>query len=124
MIKSCLNPVAVELDLVRPARPGWRPIDQLGELRLDELGHRRDLLGLGRGPQLDHLAAFARRTLRERFLAADLGITGCNLAVAETGSVVLVENEGNGRLSTTVPRVHIAIMGLERIVEPDNEVEE
>jgi L-lactate dehydrogenase complex protein LldF len=62
------------------------------------------------------LARFARRMLRERFLAADLGITGCNLAVAETGSIVLVENEGNGRMSTTVPRVHIAVMGVERIV--------
>jgi L-lactate dehydrogenase complex protein LldF len=71
----------------------------------------------------DHLAAFARRTLRERFLAADLGITGCNIAVAETGSVVLVENEGNGRLSTTVPRVHIAIMGLERIVDTWDEAD-
>jgi L-lactate dehydrogenase complex protein LldF len=65
----------------------------------------------------DHLAAFAREKLRPRFLAADMGISGCNVAVAETGSIVLVENEGNGRLSTTVPRVHIAIMGMERIVE-------
>ena len=63
------------------------------------------------------LAAFARRTLRERFLAADLGITGCNMAVAETGSIVLVENEGNGRMSSSLPRVHVAVMGVERIVE-------
>lgn len=65
----------------------------------------------------EHLARFARRKLRERFLAADLGITGCNMAIAETGSIVLVENEGNGRLSSTAPRVHIAVMGTERIVE-------
>jgi L-lactate dehydrogenase complex protein LldF len=63
----------------------------------------------------ERLAAFAREKLRARFLAADMGVSGCNLAVAETGSIVLVENEGNGRLSTTVPRVHIAIMGMERI---------
>jgi L-lactate dehydrogenase complex protein LldF len=63
------------------------------------------------------LAAFARVQLRARFLAADLGVTGCNVAIAETGSVLLVENEGNGRLSTTVPRVHVAVMGMERIVE-------
>ncbi len=63
------------------------------------------------------LAGFARRQLRERFLAADLGITGCNFAVAETGSIVLVENEGNGRMSSTLPRVHVAVMGVERIVE-------
>lgn len=63
------------------------------------------------------LAAFARRTLRERFLAADLGITGCNFAVAESGSVVLVENEGNGRMTSSLPRVHVVMMGVERIVE-------
>ena len=65
----------------------------------------------------EKLAAFAREKLRTEFLRADLGISGCNFAVAETGSIVLVENEGNGRLSTTAPRVHIALMGLERIVE-------
>jgi L-lactate dehydrogenase complex protein LldF len=65
----------------------------------------------------DQLAAFARRMLRERFLRADLGITGCNFAVAESGSIVLVENEGNGRLTSTVPRVHVVLMGMERIVE-------
>ena len=65
----------------------------------------------------EHLAAFAREQLRARFLAADLGVTGCNFAVAETGSIVLVENEGNGRFCTTVPRVHVAVMGMERIVE-------
>jgi L-lactate dehydrogenase complex protein LldF len=55
--------------------------------------------------------------LREEFLRADLGITGCNLAVAETGSMVLVTNEGNARMTTSLPRVHIAVMGMERIVE-------
>jgi L-lactate dehydrogenase complex protein LldF len=58
----------------------------------------------------------ARRHLRELFLRADAGISGVNLAVAETGSVVLVTNEGNGRLVTTAPRVHIALMGMERVV--------
>ncbi len=58
----------------------------------------------------------ARRHLREIFLAADLGISGCNLAIAESGSVVLVTNEGNGRLTTTAPRVHVVVMGMERIV--------
>jgi L-lactate dehydrogenase complex protein LldF len=67
-------------------------------------------------PEPERLAAFAREKLRARFLAADLGVSGCNFAVAETGSIVLVENEGNGRLCTTVPRVHVAVMGMERIV--------
>lgn len=58
----------------------------------------------------------ARVHLREVFLRADAGISGVNMAVAESGSLVLVTNEGNGRLITTAPRVHIALMGMERIV--------
>ncbi|MEZ5218300.1 MAG: LutB/LldF family L-lactate oxidation iron-sulfur protein [Ilumatobacteraceae bacterium] len=65
----------------------------------------------------EELAAHARTTLRAAFLAGEVGITGCNLAIAETGSILLVENEGNGRMSTTLPRIHIAVMGVERIVE-------
>jgi L-lactate dehydrogenase complex protein LldF len=68
------------------------------------------------GTEPEELASFARRTLRQRFLTADMGVTGCNMAVAETGSIVLVENEGNGRLTTSVPRIHVAVMGMERIV--------
>ncbi|MCF6092879.1 LutB/LldF family L-lactate oxidation iron-sulfur protein [Microaerobacter geothermalis] len=62
------------------------------------------------------LTAFARRQLREKFLKADIGISGCNFAIAESGSVVLVTNEGNGRLTTTLPKTHVAIMGMERLV--------
>jgi L-lactate dehydrogenase complex protein LldF len=62
------------------------------------------------------LVAFARGELRRRFLEADLGITGANLGVAETGSVVLVTNEGNGRMVTCLPRVHVAVLGAERVV--------
>lgn len=63
------------------------------------------------------LTAFARHRLREVFLSADVGITGCNYAVAETGTVCLVTNEGNGRMVTSLPPVHIAVMGMERVVE-------
>ena len=62
------------------------------------------------------LTAFARERLRDVFLGADVGICGVNFAVAETGSFALVTNEGNGRLVTSMPRVLIAIMGMERIV--------
>jgi L-lactate dehydrogenase complex protein LldF len=54
--------------------------------------------------------------LREKFRAADLGITGVNFAVAETGTITLVTNEGNGRLTTTCPRVHVALMGIEKVI--------
>ncbi|MER3515074.1 MAG: hypothetical protein C4310_12400, partial [Chloroflexota bacterium] len=62
------------------------------------------------------LTKIARRELRRRFLSADLGISGVNFAVAETGTLVIVTNEGNGRLVTSLPPVHIALMGLEKVV--------
>lgn len=62
------------------------------------------------------LNQIARDHLRDKFLSADAGISGVNLAIAESGSVVLVTNEGNGRLTTTAPRVHIALLGMERLV--------
>lgn len=62
------------------------------------------------------LTLAARKALREKFLAADMGITGCNLAIANTGQISLVSNEGNIRMSTTLPPVHVALMGMERIV--------
>lgn len=62
------------------------------------------------------LNRIARTHLREVFLRADAGISGVNMAVAESGSVILVTNEGNGRFTTSTPKVHIALMGMERIV--------
>jgi L-lactate dehydrogenase complex protein LldF len=67
-------------------------------------------------PELGALMQVARRRLREVFLSADVGVTGANFAVAETGSIVLVTNEGNGRLVSALPRVHIALVGMERLV--------
>jgi L-lactate dehydrogenase complex protein LldF len=64
---------------------------------------------------IPRLTAVARGLLREKFLAADMGISGANLAVAETGSIVLATNEGNGRMVTTLPRVHVAVVGIEKI---------
>jgi len=62
------------------------------------------------------LTAAARVQLRQKFLEADMGITGANFAVAETGTVVLVTNEGNGRMVTSLPRIHVAVMGIEKVI--------
>jgi L-lactate dehydrogenase complex protein LldF len=62
------------------------------------------------------LVAYARRRLREVFATADIGVSGVNIAVAETGTLCVVENEGNARLVTALPRIHVAVMGLERVV--------
>jgi L-lactate dehydrogenase complex protein LldF len=60
--------------------------------------------------------ALARRTLRQDFLQAGMGISGANFGVAETGSICLVTNEGNGRLTTTLPPIHVVLMGIERLL--------
>jgi L-lactate dehydrogenase complex protein LldF len=61
------------------------------------------------------LTKAARKALREKFLSAQMGITGCNIACAETGHITVVSNEGNIRMSSTLPKVHVALMGMERV---------
>jgi L-lactate dehydrogenase complex protein LldF len=67
--------------------------------------------------EVAELNAIARRTLRRTFAQAAVGVSGVNFAVAETGTLCLVENEGNGRMCTTLPPVHIALMGIEKVLE-------
>jgi L-lactate dehydrogenase complex protein LldF len=74
-------------------------------------------------PETKVLAGYARRRLRQKFQEAEVGITGCNFAIAETGSVVLFTNEGNGRMVTTLPDTHIVLMGMERIVPTWSDLE-
>jgi L-lactate dehydrogenase complex protein LldF len=64
----------------------------------------------------DEMARYARKQLRAAFLSADMGITGGNFIIAETGTICLVTNEGNGRMVTSLPRVHVAVVGIEKIV--------
>lgn len=75
-------------------------------------------LGCPRLDQHEELTLEARRRLRDIFHRADMGISGVNFAVAETGGIAIVENEGNARLSTSLPRVHVAVMGMEKVI-PD-----
>lgn len=67
-------------------------------------------------PDTAVLAGFARKTLREVFIHADIGMTGCNFAIAEAGAVVVFTNEGNGRMVATLPKTHVVMMGMERII--------
>ena len=71
---------------------------------------------------VEDMTALARRVLRAKFERAGAGISGVNFAVAETGTICLVENEGNGRLSTTAPDIHIAITGIEKVVRQLSDV--
>ena len=70
----------------------------------------------GTEPDVKSIQMHARTSLREKFIAASVGISGANMAIAETGTVVLVTNEGNADLTTTLPPVHIALFGMDKIV--------
>lgn len=80
-------------------------------------------LGYTKSNSPEDLALFARKKLREEFLTADVGITGCNFGVAESGSFSLVTNEGNARMVTTLPKTQITVMGMERLVPTHEELE-
>ena len=73
--------------------------------------------GVAYTEDVDALIQIGRRVLRRKFADADIGLSGVNFCVAETGTLCLVENEGNGRMCTTVPKIHIAITGIEKVVE-------
>ncbi len=82
---------------------------QIGRLFTERLG-----VPYTEDPQA--LTRIARGALREKFLSADAGISGANFAAADTGSLVLFTNEGNGRMVTTVPPLHVAILSVEKII--------
>lgn len=118
-------------------KAGVRPVEtDFGEYIIQLAGHRpshivgpalhlsardvADILSPEAGKPLPAervpLAAFARQRLRAEFAAADAGITGVNFAVAETGTIVLISNEGNARLTVSLPKLHIAVMGMEKVI--------
>lgn len=71
----------------------------------------------------EEITAFIRKEIRQDFLTADVGISGCNFAIPETGTLCLVTNEGNLRMATSLPPVHIAVMGMERMAPSFNDVD-
>ncbi|GAH99901.1 unnamed protein product, partial [marine sediment metagenome] len=86
-----------------------KTIEQVAELLSKVAGEQ-----LGHDPQ--KLVEVARRTLRQAYLNADMGISGANIAIAETGTLVIVTNEANGCLVTTLPPIHVAVVGYEKLV--------
>jgi L-lactate dehydrogenase complex protein LldF len=83
--------------------------ESIGALFVEKLG-----IPPSSDPQV--LAAHARERLRRHFAEADLGVSGVNFGVAETGTILVLENEGNARMTTTLPRVHVAVMGIEKLI--------
>lgn len=113
---------AVETDLgeyivqLRGEKPAHiiTPAVHLRRADVGQLFHEK--LGIHYTEDIPTLTNTARKVLREVFLTADIGISGVNFGVAETGTLCIVTNEGNGRMVTTMPPVHIALMGMERLV--------
>lgn len=84
--------------------------------RYDVANLFQEKLGIGYEEVPENQTMIARRVLREKFLQAGIGITGANFLVADSGAVVIVENEGNARLSSTAPKIHIAVAGIEKVI--------
>ncbi|NUN94367.1 MAG: iron-sulfur cluster-binding protein [Verrucomicrobiae bacterium] len=90
------------------------PVMHLTKEDIDGVFHKT--LGTPLGATAEGLAGTARRVLREAYLTADLGVTGANFLVADTGMISITENEGNGRLTSALPRVHVAVAGIEKVI--------
>ena len=73
-------------------------------------------LGVPNDTVIENQTMLARRVLRDKFLQADIGVSGANFLIADSGAVVLVENEGNARLTTSAPKIHIAVAGIEKLI--------
>ena len=112
-VESDLGEFIVQMAGEKPTHIVMPAIHKTKE-QVSELFHQN--LGTPLTDDVDQLTGFARQALRDVYRTADVGLSGVNFAVAETGTLCLVENEGNGRLSTTVPPVHIAITGIEKVV--------
>ncbi len=99
---------------------GDRPSHVIGPILHRTRGEVRELFSGMAGEELpddpEALTAFARAGLRHAFLTADAGISGGNFLIADTGEVALVTNEGNGRLTTSLPRIHVALVGIEKLL--------
>jgi L-lactate dehydrogenase complex protein LldF len=113
VLESDLGEYVVQLADDRPSHI----ILPIVHLTREDVGHVMErTLGVPYTPEPKEICKVARARLREKFLTADLGISGGNFGVVETGSICLVSNEGNIRMSTTLPRVHVALLGIEKLV--------
>lgn len=112
VVETDLGEYIIQLRGERPAHI-ITPAVHLKRAQVAQLFHER--LGIPYTEDIPTLTDTARKVLREVFLTADVGISGVNFGVVENGALTIVTNEGNGRMCTTMPRVHIALMGMERL---------
>jgi L-lactate dehydrogenase complex protein LldF len=113
VIETDLGEYIVQLGNDRPSHI-IAPIVHMTREQVGRLMHER--LHVPYSDDTETLARYARERLREEFLQADMGLTGANFGVVENGAICLVTNEGNGRMVTTLPRIHVVLMGIEKLV--------
>ncbi len=113
VVETDLGEYIVQLRGERPAHI-ITPAVHLNRAQVGELFHEK--LGIPYTDDIPVLTNTARAVLRQVFLTADIGVSGVNFGVVENGTLTLVTNEGNGRMCTTLPRMHIALMGMERML--------
>lgn len=113
MVETDLGEYIVQIDESHPSHIVM-PVMHMTKENVRDLFMEK--LGMPPTNEAADMTAFARKILREEFLEADFGMSGGNFMIAETGTVAIVTNEGNGRLSTGMPPVHIAVVGIEKIV--------
>jgi len=114
VVETDLGEYILQLNDYEPPSHLVGPALHKSKEEVSDLFHRKH--GTPRKTDIGELCLEARGVLRDHYLGADMGISGGNFFVAETGSVVLVTNEGNATLTTTLPKVHVAISGIEKIV--------
>lgn len=112
VVETDLGEYIVQLRKEKPSHI-ITPAAHLKKEQVAQLFHEK--LGIPYTEDIPTLTATARKVLREVFLTADIGISGVNFGVAETGGMCIVTNEGNGRMVTSIPKTHIALMGIERL---------
>lgn len=114
-LETDMGEYIVQLENMRPSHI-IAPAIHRNQQQVAEL-FAKHIAGQGYTEDVDSLIQAARQVMRNEFKSADVGITGVNFAVAQTGTLCLVENEGNGRMTSTLPKLHIAITGIEKVVE-------
>lgn len=121
VVESDLGEYILQVDDHEPPSHIVAPALHMTKEQIREVFHEK--LGYDMSETPEEMTKFVRALLREKFLEADIGVTGCNFAVADTGSICLVTNEGNADLVTSIPKTHIAVMGMERLVPTMEELD-
>ncbi|MFJ5963258.1 LutB/LldF family L-lactate oxidation iron-sulfur protein [Bacillus sp. NPDC093026] len=121
VLESDLGEYILQVDDHEPPSHIVAPALHMTKEQIRDVFHEK--LGYEMSETPEDMTRFVRTLLRKSFLEADIGVTGCNFAVANTGSICLVTNEGNADLVTAIPKTHIAVMGMERLVPSMEELD-